>query len=396
MDQKRQFVLEWRSHAVSRAALCRLFGISRQTGYKWVRRFERALRWEDLEEHSRRPHDHPQTTRRMLVQRIIDERRRLPLWGPIPLRKRLQTKWPKIPWPAASTIGAILKREGLVVRRGRPRGMPPRTHPFATCREPNDVWCIDFKGHFAVQNGQRCYPLTVMDAATRYLLACVGFRSPDLANVRRVVEALFQTYGLPTAMRSDNGEPFACITAPAGLTQLSAWWAKLGIRLERIDPGKPQQNGRHERMHLTLKQATCSPPKRSLVRQQLAFDRFRRLYNQERPHQALHLATPASLYRPSPRLLPPRVPVPTYPFADTYLVNAAGAIRWRARTFFISNALAGECIGIYPLNHRYEEVSFAHVLRGLIDTQYPEYGLIRPKTKRNEKPTSRVSAMSPV
>ena len=396
MEQKRQFVLEWRSHAVSRAALCRLFGISRQTGYKWVRRFERALRWEDLEAHSRRPHHHPQTTRRMIVQRIVEERRRLPLWGPIPLRKRLQTKWPKIAWPAASTIGAILKREGLVVRLVRTRGLPPRTHPFVTCREPNDVWCIDFKGHFALQNGQRCYPLTVMDAATRYLLACVGFRSPDSANVRRVVEDLFQTYGLPKAMRSDNGEPFACITAPAGLTQLSAWWAKLGIQLERIDPGKPQQNSRHERMHLTLKQATCSPPKPSLIRQQLAFDRFRRLYNEERPHQALNLATPASLYRPSPRLLPHHVPVPTYPFGDTYLVNAAGAIRWRARTFFISNALAGECIGIYPLNHRFEEVSFANVLLGLIDTQYPHYGLIRPKTKRNEKPTSRVSAMSPV
>ncbi len=397
MDQKRQFVLEWRSHTVSRAALCRLFGISRQTGYKWVRRFERTLRWEELEEHSRRPHRHPRTTPRLLVQRIVDERRRLPLWGPIPLRKRLQTKWPQIAWPAASTIGAIVKREGLLVFRARRRrGTPPRRHPFATCREPNDVWCIDFKGHFALQDGRRCYPLTVMDAATRYLLACVGFLSPDYPHVRRTVAALFRTYGLPKAMRSDNGEPFACITAPAGLTPLSAWWAKLGIRLERIEPGKPQQNGRHERMHLTLKRATCSPPKRSLQAQQRAFDRFRRLYNEERPHQALALATPASLYRPSPRFLPPRVPTPTYPFADTYLVNAAGAIRWRARTFFISTALAGECIGIYPLNHRYEEVSFANVLLGLIDTQSHKSCLICPKTKRSEKPTSRVSAMSPV
>jgi len=396
MDQKRQFVLAWRSHTVPRTALCRTFGISRQTGYKWAARFERAWRWEDLEERSRRPRRHPHATPRLFVQRIVDERRRLPLWGPVPLRKRLQDKWPFVDWPAASTIGAILKRQDLVVPRARSRGTPPRTQPFAACREPNDLWCIDFKGHFAVADGTRCYPLTVMDAATRYLLACVGLRSPDDASVRTVVEQLFRTYGLPKAMRSDNGEPFACTTAPAGLTRLSAGWAKLGIRLERIDPGKPQQNGRHERMHLTLKQATCSPPKRTLRGQQRAFDNFQRLYNHERPHQALKLATPASLYRPSPRTLPPRIATPLYPFADTYLVNAAGAIRWRARSFFVSAALAGECIGIYPLTKRYEEVSFANVLLGLIDTAYPHYGLIRPRTKRSENPTSRVSAMSPV
>jgi transposase InsO family protein len=396
MDQKRQFVIEWRSHTVSRTALCRLFGISRQTGYKWVRRFERTLRWEALEDRSRRPHRHPQTTARLLVQRIVDERRRLPLWGPVPLRKRLQGKWPLVAWPAASTIGAILQREGLVLPRARSRGTPPRTQPFAACREPNDVWCIDFKGHFATQDGQRCYPLTVMDATTRYLLACVAFHSPNAASVRSVLERLFRTYGLPKAMRSDNGEPFACVTAPAGLTRLSAWWVKLGIALERIDPGKPQQNGRHERMHLTLKQATCSPPKRSRRGQQRAFDNFRRLYNEHRPHQALKLATPASLYRPSTRVLPPRLPTPLYPFGDTYRVTAAGTIRWRARSLFISAALAGECIGIYALSKRYEEVSFGNVLLGLIDTHYPHIGLIRPRTKRSEKPTSRVSAMSPV
>ena len=396
MDQKCQFVLAWRSHTVSRAALCRLFGISRQTGYKWVRRFEQRRSWLDLVDHSRRPRSHPATTARLLVARIVAERRRLPLWGPIPLRKRLQTKWPAMAWPAGSTIGAILKREGLVLPRARSRGMPPRTQPFAKCRDPNDLWCIDFKGDFALQNGRRCYPLTVMDAASRYLLACVGFHTPDYANVRRVLEDLFRMYGLPKAMRSDNGEPFACTSAPAGLTQLSAWWAKLGIRLERIAPGKPQQNSRHERMHLTLKEYACTPPKRSLPTQQRAFDRFRRLYNNVRPHRALDLVTPASLYTPSLRRLPTHVPTPTYPFADTYRVMVGGAIRWRARNFFISAALANECIGIYNLDARYQEVSFANVLLGLIDTQYPEYGLIRPKTKRSKKPTRGVSAMYPV
>lgn len=396
MDQKREFVLAWRSHTMSRTALCRLYGISRQTGYKWARRFARTREWHALDEHSRRPHRSPRATPRLLVQRICAERLRRPLEGPRTLRARLRQKWPRVRWPAPSTLGAILRRARLVVPRVRRARRPPRTQPFALAREPNDVWCIDFKGDFALGDGRRCYPLTVTDAASRYLLACVGFHAPTTAHVRAVLIRLFQTYGLPTAIRSDNGAPFASMVTPAGLTTLSAWWAKLGIRLERIDPGKPYQNGRHERLHLTLKRATCLPPKHSLGWQQRAFDAFERDYNHRRPHQALELATPASRYTPSPRRLPALVPVPQYPFADIYRVSPTGTIRWRARTVFVSSTLADECVGLYALDARYCEVVFANIVLGVIDAQYPHYGLLHPKTRANAKPTSRLSAMSPV
>jgi putative transposase len=381
---------------MSRAALCRLYGIVPSTGYKWAKRFRRRRRWEDVEDRSRRPHHSPNQTSRRLVKLIVAEKRRYPSWGPVPLRKLLKRKWPKLPWPATSTVGAILKREGLVRTRTYRSRVAPRTKPFLSVREPNDVWCIDFKGQFETRDGRLCYPLTVMDAASRYLLACVALGSPSLANVRSVVEELFTTYGLPKAFRSDNGEPFASTSSAAGLTRLSVWWAKLGIRLERIDPGKPQQNGRHERMHLTLKNATCVPPKASIGWQQRAFDRFRALYNDVRPHQALELATPSSLYAPSPRRLPAELAEPRYPFADVYRVANDGTIRWRRRRFFIATSLAGEHIGIHRLDHRYEEVSFAGVLLGVIDSRYPEYGLIRPKTDQRRRFSSKISTMSPV
>jgi len=236
-----------------------------------------------------------------------------------------------------------------------------------------------------------------MDAATRYLLACVAFHAPTLENVRAVFVELFQVHGLPKAMRSDNGEPFASVSAAGNLSQLSVWWLKLGIRLERIDPGKPQQNGRHERMHLTLKTESCSPPRHSLGWQQRAFDRFRRIYNEVRPHQALELATPASLYVPSPRRMPAVMPPLHYPFSDCHRVRVDGTIRWRRRRLFISSTLAGELIGLNTLDSRYIQVAFANLLLGLIDTYQPERGLIRPKTDlRRERNKTRVSAMSPV
>jgi putative transposase len=396
MDQRRRFVLEWRSGSMSRTAQCQLYGVSRQTGYKWTRRFAGTLEWSALEEFSRRPHSSPWATPSRLVQLILSQRRQFPRWGPVPIRKRLQTLWPQLPWPAASTVGAILKRHGLVAARRRRYRVPPRSRPFSACREPNDVWCADFKGQFQTGDGRWCYPLTVMDAASRYLLACVAFHAPTLENVRAIFVELFRKYGLPKAIRSDNGEPFASVSAAAGLTQLSAWWARLGIALERIDPGKPQQNGRHERMHLTLKLDTCSPPRRSLGWQQRAFDRFRRIYNHERPHQALDLATPASLYHPSSRRMPEELPPLQYPFSDCHRIKADGSIRWRRRNFFISSSLAGEVIGLNTLDSRHIQVAFAGLLLGLIDTQYPQYGLIRPKQDLRRARTTQLSAMSPV
>jgi hypothetical protein len=242
-----------------------------------------------------------------------------------------------------------------------------------------------------------------MDApTTRYLLACTGFHAPTFKNTHDVFVDLFRRYGLPKAIRSDNGEPFASVSKAAGLTVLSAWWgAARGIQLERIDPGEPQQNGRHERMHLTLLLDACMPARSTLGWQQRAFDRFREVYNEVRPHEALEDATPASLYTPSRRRYP-ETPLPEldYPLGDVYLVHANGSIRWRKRNYFISSSLAGEYIAVHWLDDRYQQVVFANVMLGLIDTENPQYGLVRPKLetrgKRSPKRPSEVSAMSPV
>jgi putative transposase len=396
LEQRREFILEWRSNRISKSALCDLFGISRQTGYKWARRFARSSKWTSLDEQSRRPHSSPMSTPMRLVKRILSMRRQRPTWGPVPIRAVLRKAYPREPWPSVSTFGAILKRYGLVSPRRRRYRAAPRSRPFSACRNPNDVWCVDFKGQFPTGDGRMCYPLTVMDGASRFLLACVGFHTPSLENVRAVFVELFRQYGLPKAIRSDNGEPFASVSKAAGLTELSAWWARLGIRLERIDPGKPQQNGRLERMHLTLKIETCSPPRRSLGWQQRAFDRFRQRYNHERPHQALGLATPATLYVPSTIPFPTELPQLHYPFGDVHLVKRDGSIRWRRRRFFISQSLAGQTVAVNTIDNRHQQVVFAGIVLGLIDVETPEYGLLRPKFNRRKNRSTQLSAISPV
>ena len=390
MLQREQFLTEWKWNRVPRTALCAAFGISRQTGYKWARRYREDR---STEERSRRPRSHPRTTPTKLVTLILSQKRQFPRWGPVPIRQRLVTHWPHIKWPSASTIGAILKRHGLVKPRRTRSRMAPRTRPFRACREANDVWCVDFKGQFKTRDGRLCYPLTVMDAASRYLLACTGFHEPTTENVKKVFVALFKKYGMPKAIRSDNGAPFASVSAAGGLTKLSAWWARLGIRLKRIDPGKPQQNARHERMHLTLKQATCSPPRATLGWQQRAFDRFRTEYNDVRPHQALDLATPSSLYTRSPREYPTALPELEYPFADVHRVAPDGTIKVGLRRQFISQSLAGELVGLYMADERYIEVVYADVVLGLVDTRNgngnPRSNLIRPKMKRRSALSSK-------
>ncbi|HET9753775.1 MAG TPA: IS481 family transposase [Myxococcales bacterium] len=387
-----EFVIQHRSGTLTMAELCRLYGISRQTGHKWVNRFSPRRGESSLEELSRRPHHSPTATAQLLVDRIVARRKQFPTWGARKILELLQMQWPQVRWPAPSTVEEILKRHGLVRARKRRLHLIPRTQPFSHCVEPNDVWCVDFKGQFRTGDGTQVYPLTVMDAASRFLLACTALRAPESAPTRKVFEELFRKHGLPKAIRCDNGEPFIACRAPAGLSRLSAWWVKLGIRVERIDPGKPQQNGRHERMHLTLKIETALPPKSTFDAQARAFDRFRRIYNQIRPHEALAMRTPASLYRSSPRSLPRAIPRPQYPFADLCRVDTAGSIRWGNYKYFISSSLARETIGVYVLDQRYAEVRFAQLLLGVLDTEQPLAGLIRPKPPR--KP--RVSTMSPV
>jgi putative transposase len=379
MEQKLQFIIESRSGTLTMTALCALFGISRQTGYKWRSRFSLRRGEASLEEHSRRPHRTPLETPKKLVDRILRCRHHHPTWGPRKLLAYLRHHGlPSIRWPAASTIGDILKRHGLVRPRRRRLRAPPRTQPFSRCTSPNDVWCVDFKGQFRTGDGALCYPLTVMDAASRFLLACVALRAPEGPPVRAAFEQLFARYGLPKAIRSDNGLPFASSQSPGTLTTLSAWWVRLGIRLERIDPGKPQQNGRHERMHLTLKHETALPPRKSFAAQARAFDAFRQLYNHVRPHEALGQRPPAQLYSPSRVALPSRLPEFQYPFSDPHLVDHSGAIVWGQRRFFVSTALAGQTLGAYCLDDRYVEIRFGPILLGIIDCTAFWRGLIRP------------------
>jgi len=326
------------------AELAQDFGVSRKTAHKWLRRYAESGP-AGMEDRPHAAHRHPNATPEAVVAAVIREKRAHPTWGPLKLQPRPQDP-PELAaaWPAPSTRGAILA--GLTQRRRRRRRVPASSWPFSACDQPNAVWCADFKGWFRSQDGQRCNPLTVSDAYSRMLLCCQTLSRPDYAHVRPAFERVFREYGLPDAIRTDNGPPFASIAA-GGLSPLAVWWVKLGIQPERIEPGHPEQNGRHERMHLTLKLECCSPPAPSLAAQQLHFDAFRLGFNFERPHQALGLRPPATLYRPSPRPYPAVLEDPHYP-ADAAIrrIRSNGEIRWQGKLVFVSEALIGEAVGI--------------------------------------------------
>ena len=361
------------------ALLCREYQISRQTAYKWLARHRQDPCALSLEDQSRRPLHHPDELDGERVDLIARARRTWPHWGPRKLRIKLRDVWPDQKLPSASTIGRVLKRIGLTHPRKRRRRTPPYTHPFAKCRAPNQLWCIDFKGQFRTGDGSVCYPLTITDAFSRFLLRCQIVGQPDTAETRWVLESAFREYGLPQAIRSDNGPPFAS-TGLGGLTELSAWLIRLGIRLERIEPGKPQQNGRHERMHLTLKRETASPARHSLAAQQRAFDRFRSEFNQQRPHEALGFATPASVYAPSARLFPERLGRELYPFdVERALVDKHGFIRWAERRVRIGAALRHELVELRPASRKRWAISFGPVLLGYFDERRWRDGVQRPR-----------------
>lgn len=388
-----QFIREWQKSETSMAALCRAFGISRQTGYKWVRRYFEFEEEGDpalLQDRSRRPLTSPTAVDEAVVDLIIRARKARPHWGPRKLHAWLGERYTM---PAASTIGEILKRHGLVKRRRRRVHTPPYTKPFAQCSAPNSVWCVDFKGHFKTRDGVRCYPLTIMDAFSRFLIRCEGVLDPDAENVLPIFESAFREFGLPAAIRSDNGPPFAS-TGAGGLTSLSVWWLKLGIAHERIAPGKPQQNGRHERMHRTLKQETAMPPRADLRAQQRAFDLFRRVYNEERPHEALDQRAPTTEYAPSTRQFfdPSRASFRKIDI-EQVLVDRDGFIRWGRAKILIARALADELVDFYPAGDRQWEVRFGQVPLGIIDETRIAKGLIRPKQRKRPQ---EVSTMSPV
>jgi len=366
MEERYRFVEDWESEDWSMAELCRYYGVTRKTGYKWIGRYESGG-LEALRDQPRAPQRHPNQVSTEMEDLVIAVREKHPSWGAPKIYARLKRDQGNKPIPVESTIGAILKRNGLTVFRKRRRSSRRADEPLAHAGAPNTVWCADYKGWFRTADGTRIEPLTISDGYSRYLVRCQALPAADYAHSKPVFEAAFREYGLPERLRTDNGAPFGS-NGESGLTGLTVWWIKLGIVPEHIAPGKPQQNGRHERMHRTLKQETASPPAANRRRQQECFDRFRREYNEERPHQALDQNTPESCYQASPRVYPARLGEIEYPAEwEIRRVADGGQIRWRAHKLFVAHALAGEPVGLEQIDERQWRVWFNFYEIGLLD-----------------------------
>jgi putative transposase len=366
MEERWQFIQECKSHEWSMAEVCRRFDVSRKTGYKWLARYDFGG-MEALQDGSHAPHHNPRQVLEEVEDAIVEARAKHPHWGPVKLRAWLDRTAPEIQWPAPSTIGEILQRHGLAVPRKKRPKAAPNSQPLKHAAGPNLVWCADFKGWFRCQDGSRCDPLTITDAYSRFLLRCQVAKHPDTGYTQPLFEATFRQYGLPECIRIDNGAPFAS-TGIGGLSELSVWWIKLGIRPERIEPGKPAQNGRHERMHRTLKQETAEPPRANPREQQKAFDHFRQEYNLERPHEALQGKTPAECYQESQRPYRSRIRPVEYPAGfEVRWVSAGGQIRWNCGRAFVGRALAGEPIGLEPIGEGKWRVWFSFYELGEFD-----------------------------
>jgi len=368
VEKRKLFVEEWLSENWTMTELCARHGISRQAGYNTLARYQQTG-WAGLEAGNRAPRRHPNQMRPEIEQQIVELRHAHMRWGPRKLKVVLQRQQPEASWPAASTIGEVLRREGLIIARRKRRRSDPYTTLFAAASAPNRVWCGDFKGWRRTQDGERIDPLTITDACTRYLLRCQAVEKTDTARVQAIFEAAFREYGVPQAIRTDNGAPFASL-AIAGISRLALWWMKLGIVPERIQPAHPEQNGRHERMHLTLQQETMSPMAAHRRAQQRRFDQFRSEFNQQRPHQALDMRTPDSCYTTSPRPYPARVPEPQYDTSMTVRrVSPGGQFSWKHDEVFVSETLQGERIGLQPIDDRWFTIYFAQFPLGRFDSR---------------------------
>jgi transposase InsO family protein len=366
MDERVQFISDYQRQLFTMTELCDRYGISRKTGYAVVGRYE-AEGARGLSLRSSRPGRSPQATAAPIVDAIVTMRKRYPTWGGKKIVAVLHARHPRWALPAISTANDILKRHELVAprRRRRPIGHPGYRPVVAIAA--NDVWTTDFKGQFRTRDAQPCYPLTVCDAFSRYLLTCHGMRAPTSAGAFAVFRRAFREYGLPAVIRSDNGEPFA---APSlgRLSRLSVWWIRLGITPELIEPASPYQNGAHERMHRTLKAETTRPPAADLASQQRCFTRFRRIYNDERPHEALAQQPPDRIYAKSPRAMPPQLSPVEYPgHYERRRVSAAGAISWQSRVLTVSTVLTHEDIGLEPIDDGIWDLHFGPVRLGRFD-----------------------------
>ena len=365
MDLRIQLIQDYREgHSIS--ALAEMYEVARKTVYKWLERHD-AAGVAGLADRSRTPHASPRQVSNEVIEHIVAARQRWN-WGPRKLRVKLVQAHPDILWPVESTIGEVLKRAGLTHRRKLRVRTPPYVQPFASVEAANQTWCADFKGWFRTADGTRCDPLTITDAHSRYLLQCHITPKTDTIHVAALFDAAFRENGLPLVIHTDNGVPFAS-RAPGGLSRVSMRWVKLGIVPERSRPASPQDNGRHERMHSTLKQATLKPPERNARRQQESFDRFQQEYNHERPHEALGDRTPASCYTPSCRQMPRRVPELEY--GDDVIVrriSQQGSLKMSGERSFVSEIFAHEWLGLRALDERYFEVLYGPMTIGYLDT----------------------------
>jgi putative transposase len=368
MSERIKMINEYESGEYGISELAQQYGVSRKTVYKWIERFQ-VQGWEGLKDQSRAAHHHPHAIGADIQRQLLELKARKPLWGAPKLRHKLWGLLGPEHCPAESTISEILRRHGLSARRRpKPRAVPSQ-QPLAHCQQANQVWCADFKGWFRTGNGQKCTPLTISDAHSRYLLCCQGLgEATGHVSVKPLFIQTFREYGLPSALRTDNGTPFAGVGL-GGLSSLAVWWVRLGIGLERIEPGAPQQNGRHERMHRTLKEATAQPPARNFKEQQQRFDRFQHEYNEERPHEGLGQETPASVYTPSARAYPQRLPEPRgYPEDwQKRKVRLGGQIKWQGRNIHVSQALEGQEIGLEAIGEGQWAVHFETLRLGIFD-----------------------------
>jgi transposase InsO family protein len=387
-----RFVLEWERRwnegegVVNVSELCREFGVSRECGHKWIRRYREAGReLSAIQERSRRPRRSPTAVEDEIQDAIVAGRKEKPKWGPVKLRAWLTDRFPGVAFPSPSTIAAILKRRGLVrmVRRRRRAGpVAGVAAPFPACEEPNAVWCIDFKGWFLTGDGHKCYPLTITDAYSRFVLRCEALRDPDGTWAFSVFDSAFREFGLPKAIRSDGGPPFAS-TGAACLSRLSVWFLQLGIQVQVIAPGKPQQNGRHERMHRTL--ALEVEPEENLPAQQRAFDLWRREFNQERPHAALGHKPPSRIYQPSSRRYPRPLMKPTPDaWSHSAQLDKAGFIRMQRHKLFITSVLRHFHVELELVGEDVWEVRWGKILLGRVDGRFTPWEFLPTRRKRGQ------------
>lgn len=376
MDLRVQLISDY-LRGCSITSLSCAYGVSRKTVYKWIQRYE-STGIDGLKDQSRAPQYCPHKIDEDIEARIVAAKKNHLDWGPKKVLDLLRREHPEVDWPADSTAGDLLKRHGLVKKRRRRKPVPADGTPFGDCDEANQSWSADFKGDFKLGNKQRCYPLTVTDNCSRYLLACRGLSSTRHDDTQLWFEQTFREFGLPESIRSDNGSPFASRSL-GGLSRLSKWWIDIGIRPERIRPGKPQENGRHERMHRSLKAAVCKEPSYSMARQQERFDGFKIDYNEHRSHESLDRQTPDSCYEASGRIYPELILPPQYD-SDVAVrrVRHKGDIKWKSQRLFVSELLAKEPIGLTQIDEHLWEMRYRFHLLGTLNEKTMK---IEPITK---------------